>query len=269
MTVAQLTCRHCSAQIEQEDRFCWDCGVRLTSSRLTSPLLERHRIQGSTGNPLIRAELILMLAMGAFVVSAVAWTTRIDIAKMLNQPAIFKEKKNVPAVAKVLPSNALAMISETHAQTEIDRLLHQAKHLSHAAPKTAVIAVVTPSPAVVAVGSSTRREGLSPSPTVLPVSLPIRNSPVSNSPEREGSSPLPTAAVSPVSTSQPTSAKQLTKHQREVDNVAEYNSKLAAYFSRKRDATAGGAIDGVAFSAEPVPEPPTYQEWISAGKPQF
>lgn len=221
MTVAQLTCRHCSAAIEQTDRFCWDCGIRVEqgSRRLVSPLLEDRRKDAET-NPLMKAEIVLTCALTAFLVSAIVWANT-----SMQQSRSNNAQAQGPAVVAPQPGF----------ESEFDRLMHQAKTTAKSPKTTLVPEIANP----IRVKKETVTE-----PIKETVADPIQET----SFKQDTIKPIEPKTV-PISGSRTKASA----------NVAEYNRLLAAYFSNKNTATADGA----------AAEPPTFQEWLKSGKPNF
>ena len=196
MTVAQKECRHCAAGVDNDDRFCRECGSRLVqySNKFSTVLLEQWR-KDETANPLLKAELVLTVAISTFVLSALVWA-----------------KHGV----ETTPKKASKVQVAAKPGSEIDRLFAEAK----TAPPTRM----------------TKPVGVKQDPLVVPVPVAVVATPKVNT----------QAAHAP--------ANKLH------DDVAEYNQNLANFFGHRLEDTAGGAINT---------EPPSFEEWLKAGKPKF
>lgn len=238
MTVAQVTCTHCSAVIEQADRFCRECGSRQVqlSKRFSTVLLDDRRKQDAPMNPLIKAELVLLCALCTFVVSAVIWCVKVP-------------QKKMPAKAKVQKAADQAFMSE------IDRLVAQAKNPP---PIMNVKPVERPPQAAAlqlqhqsALNGRGEMSGALAAANLVPL-------------KRQSGQPQPVPKQAVKEAEQP-APKPIVKATLKVDDVAEYNKALVDFFQR---AKSSDTTDGATPEAAPA-EPPSYEEWLKAGKPNF
>jgi hypothetical protein len=226
MTVAQINCGHCSAAIEQDDRFCRECGSRqvVLSKRFSTVLLDQRRREERV-NPLIKAEVLLVCALLTFMISAVFW------ARLPKTPA--KKTAQKKAAPIVIP-NAIT--------SELDQLFHQAKSAPRAAivqPKP--ITVVQP----IVIVKTIEKPSASASTTSAPVSAQAEAQPQVKEVK---------VIKAPV-----------IKENKSVADVTEYNKQLAEFFTRKH--ADGDTTDGAGQAT--TAEPPSYEEWLNAGKPGF
>jgi hypothetical protein len=224
MTVAQINCGHCSAAIDQDDRFCRECGSRqvVLSKRFSTVLLDQRRREEKF-NPLIKAEVLLVCALLTFMISAVFW------ARMPKTPA---KKTAQKKAAPIAISNAVT--------SELDQLFHQAKSTPRGA-------IVQPKP--ITVGQ----------PVVTVKTLQKSTASIATKSEAARAEASPQVEEVKVINA------PVKKENKNVADVTEYNKQLAEFFTRKH--ADGDTTDGAGQAT--TAEPPSYEEWLNAGKPSF
>lgn len=287
MTATQLTCRHCCANIEAKDRFCWDCGIRLlpaaeqSTPRFTSPLLEQ---KAPPANPLLNAEVILAGTLSVFVISMVAWNSR----------SLHLGESGAHKTATKVPGRTLLKLEESK-ESEFSRLMTAAKSL--ALPYTGPAVPLVDSDNT---GQSNNTSGTEKTPEQQP------KTPLSSEPQKSGAAVQKIAKLEAVELKAEQTASRVSepkvetaepKATRPAENppralaevpktqiapksvknapeVAEYNRLLASYFARKNESSGGGATAGgeagtAASGINISAEPPSFEEWLGAGKPEF
>lgn len=233
MPVAQLTCKNCSAAIEQGDRFCWDCGEKLITRGVRAKQLRDE------SNPLLKAEIVFIAALLTFIVSAVAWNF-----SNTKKPKAHTTKTASKAISKPQP-----MTIPVPVESELDRLW-------------ATASTIKPAPSV-------RRSASTPVAAV-PVPATVARKPAT----------ITTTSITATTPTPASSPPNVARKNPHIADVAEYNKKLEAYFATHPTATTRGAEDismGPDSTAQPsnttadsaAAEPPSYQEWLKAGKPDF
>jgi hypothetical protein len=197
-----------------------------TTSTLARPSVCSQCNHDTVANSWLKPEIVLLCALGTFGISAVIWT--------ITSPHQNPVRANVASHA-VPGRRALAGASE------MERLFAQA-----GAMPVHVVAPVRVPPKMVSAVPQTQAQ---PQPQ----------------PKKQFVAFKPTAAVVKIDApaAEPKAAEIKDD---QVDEVAEYNRALAAFFEKKKSA-APDTVDG-ADQSTPV-EPPTYEEWLKAGKPGF
>jgi hypothetical protein len=230
MTAVQMTCSHCSAAIDQEDRFCRDCGTRQVqlSKRFSTVLLDQRRKEEPT-NPLMKAEMLCVIAVVTFVISTIAWCVKLPIG---GKPAPVFSKK-----------------VETKPVSELDSLFTQAKFM----PKRLAPVIKTEQTARVVV--------------VTPVADPVVN-PVVNRVVNPALNPALNNVVNPAlnpgrGEMRLGESRPAFQHSKNVQDVAAYNKALADFFQKRKSTDSTDTADGA------IVEPPTYDEWLKGGKQAF
>jgi hypothetical protein len=202
-------------------------------------------------NPVIKAEFVLLCALSTFVISAAIWC--------INVP----QKKAMKA-AKV----------EQSSMSEIDRLFAQAKKVpivpvmkpTERSERMLITSPRSESPAKSIAAKPAVAEN---EPTISEITKPaVSKVEVAKVQSSKNESAKPEELKPESSKIEATTATKPSGRSKSVDDVAEYNKALAAFFERSKAAEATDTVDGATPATAP-PEPPGYEEWLKAGKPSF
>ncbi len=291
MAIAQVTCRHCASTTEPGDYFCRGCGAKLGASNRLRNLVSSRPVIGGFSNPLVKAEAVLVCALSFFVVSSAVWVgNSLKISKL--------SKRELAA------SRRAVAVNDLNTESEIDRLLKQAKTLA-ASPATSIVAatsvslpvqagVPVPTAAKIAakvaipvvetaavvpatpsfIKDSVAKDSVAKDPVWLestaseaetaPVVAAEKVTPARLQASRPALTFKFEEASEPATQTKPIAKPKPAKITPSKIDDLARYNRLLAGYFAKNAATTDGAAPGGALS-----EPVTYEEWLAAGKPDL
>jgi len=267
-------CLRCGNPYEPGDRFCQDCGAVLGEAvtpvpyssspsdwRARLPQLPQLRMDR------VPAEVILIAAALAYMASAAFWSNQSALRKAFSQlkmPAITLTTIKLPMPAKsadVLPATtAPSAAAAAHSAAPPVVANHRpvdspAKQPTGNPPQNA--AHTTDQPAASWQQTVTRSDSADRDHQLQPSAKVSRTDRMAQAVTAEPRRARRDSAVEQEDAFPAAEQKSAPAWQEVKEDLAEYNRLLAAYF------------ESAANSSQARPEPPSYSEWVSAGKPQF
>jgi uncharacterized protein YjeT (DUF2065 family) len=283
--VRSLFCPNCHSPYEAGDRFCQDCGLHLHAQRsmnqtapgtayytyfgedtygafegITATRPRRVLNWDSLKLSNVPAEVILLAAALAYIVSALAWCNYDQLWKSAVRTAA-----DIPhALARFSPAALMALGGQPTkdgataadgkpvAGSEVKSLLAQcaqgAKKAPAASPKRQPLIAKTAAPPVV----HPKPLGVSAQAAAAPATTMQKQSAIALDPTEIiiGQSEAKRIAAAPAMPPSKVSNQQL-------EDLSQYNQKLSDYFMRS-----GGNLESAGSA-------PTFKEWVEGGKQPF